>query len=92
MLKLLTIKNCPLFICSECRHVAVNDERHREHLREPRHVHHYRWEKYLSVTIVRFTSDQIHGLQRPQEEANVVEIVAQRNRESGTGISRTIQY
>lgn len=46
MLRLLTIKNCPLFICSECRHVAVNDERHKEHLREPRHVHHYRFMAY----------------------------------------------
>ena len=33
-------------ICEECKHIAFSEQRHREHLAEPRHVNHFRFMAY----------------------------------------------
>ena len=41
-------EDCPLYriagvvVCKDCGHVAKDEERHKEHMMEPRHIHAFR--------------------------------------------------
>ena len=38
----ILMENSSVVVCKECRHVAKDQDRHKQHIREARHIHAFR--------------------------------------------------